>query len=289
MRRRCSNAIDAGLRDSRVALGLPPPHPDRAWLGRLGAGFLQRLLEWRPGHHSTVCSRKEHGMNADIRRKLEMGFRALTFSRAHPDSSAGFATALTRLEERMARGEALATQQRSGVIAERIATARKRELRTMLHRTMLHHVARVAEAASEEQPELARKFRLPKDNGSFQAFRTAARGMVEEAQAQKVLLVSHGLSEPLLDGLVLALDQFDEAMDQAAAGRHAHVGAGADLEAVVQEVVQVVSVMDGLNRFRFANDAERLAAWESASNVITPNRGDGEVQAPVVEQIRPAA
>ena len=228
-------------------------------------------------------------MNADIRRKLEMGFRALNFSRAHPDTSAGFATALTRLEERIARGDALATQQRSGAIAERNATARKRDLRTMLHRSMLRHVARVAEVASEEQPELARKFRLPKDNGSFQAFRTAARGMATEAQAQRELLVRHGLSEPLLDSLVQALSQYDEAMEQAAAGRQAHVGAGADLEAVVQEIQQVVKVMDGLNRFRFANDAEKLAAWESASNVITPSRSEGDGPAPVAEQVRPAA
>ena len=57
----------------------------------------------------------------------------------------------------------------------------------------------------------------------------------------------------MLDSLVQALSQYDEAMEQAAAGRQAHVGAGADLEAVVQEIQRVVKVMDGLNRFRFAN------------------------------------
>jgi hypothetical protein len=30
--------------------------------------------------------------------------------------------------------------------------------------------------------------------------------------------------------------------------------------------------MDGLNRFRFANDPESLAAWESASNTFGPVR-----------------
>ena len=30
-------------------------------------------------------------------------------------------------------------------------------------------------------------------------------------------------------------------------------------------------VMDGLNQYRFMNDAELLAAWESASNVAGPH------------------
>lgn len=228
-------------------------------------------------------------MNADVRRKLEMGFRALNFSQAHQDPSTGFATALTRLEERIGRGDALATQQRAGVIMESTATARKRELRAMMHRSLLRHLARVAEAASAEQPEVARKFRLPKPNGTFQAFRTTARAVAEEAQAAKALLVNHGLSEPLLASLTQALDQYDDSTEQAAAGRRAHVGAGAELEAVVQEILQVVKVMDGLNRFRFARDAEQLAAWESATKVPTPKGGEGDPPPPVAEPVRPAA
>ncbi len=84
-----------------------------------------------------------------------------------------------------------------------------------------------------------------------------------------------GLSEPLLEGLGKALDQFDEAMDQAAAGRAAHVGAVAQLTVLAQEVIQAVGVMDGLNQFRFANDAEKLAAWESAINLFGPSHPEG--------------
>ncbi len=49
---------------------------------------------------------------------------------------------------------------------------------------------------------------------------------------------------------------------------------------MVQELVQVVNVMDGLNRFRFADDAEKLAAWVSASNVAQPSRKKAEEPAP---------
>jgi hypothetical protein len=59
-------------------------------------------------------------------------------------------------------------------------------------------------------------------------------------------------------------------------GRRAHVGAQAELDAIADEVVQVVRLMDGLNRFRFANDPESLAAWDSASNTFGPPRSGGK-------------
>ena len=119
-------------------------------------------------------------MNADIRRKLSTGFTVLTFSRAHPDSSAGFAITLKSLEDLVAKGEGLATQQRAGVIAERNANEHKRELRGKIQSPLLRHVAGVAAVAAPTEPGLPRKFRLPKENGSSQAFRTAARAMAAE-------------------------------------------------------------------------------------------------------------
>jgi hypothetical protein len=231
-------------------------------------------------------------MNAEIRRKLEMGIRALEFSRAHPDASAGFATAMARLEERITRAEGLATQERAGVITERAATARKRELRRVLKRTLLNHLTRVAVVAAREEPELARKFGFPLGNHSYHAFRTAARAMADEAQAQKDLLVRHGLAEPVLEGLAQSLTDLDEAMDQSTAGRRAHIGAGAELAAVVGEMVQLVHVMDGINRFRFSTDAEKLAEWESARNVLGPIRSNGEHEGDGGEtsvEVKPAA
>lgn len=41
-------------------------------------------------------------MKAKTRRKLEMGARALIFSRVHPDPTPGYAVALARLEDRLA-------------------------------------------------------------------------------------------------------------------------------------------------------------------------------------------
>ena len=69
----------------------------------------------------------------------------------------------------------------------------------------------------------------------------------------------------------------------------AHVGARVELELVVQEVMEVVKVLDGRNRFRFQNDAELLAAWESAGNLVTPNSGTADGPTPAPAQVKPAA
>lgn len=109
----------------------------------------------------------------------------------------------------------------------------------------LSHLPQVAKAAAREVPELAQKLVLRPGTSTYLAFSTAARGMRAEAQTQKE-----------------ALDQFDAAVERGTGARHAHVGARAELEEVGDEIVQIVRVMDGLNRYRFLNDSERLATWQ---------------------------
>jgi hypothetical protein len=235
-------------------------------------------------------------MNAKTRRKIEMAKRALDFSRAHPDASPGYTAALTRLEESVARADKLAAQQRDGIAQVRAATAWKQELRDTMRSAHLRHLAQVAKVAAREAPELPAKLSLRPGQLPYLAFRTAARSMAAEAQSQKEMLVKHGLADTVLDGLAKALDQLDEAIEQGTEGRRAHVGASAELDAVADEMVQIVRVMDALNRFRFATEPELLAAWESASNVPGPFRSNGTKPAtgpvappPAGSDVRPAA
>jgi hypothetical protein len=211
-------------------------------------------------------------MKATTRRTIEMATRVLNFSRAHPDPSPGYAAALSRLEKSHTQAQQLAARQREGINEVRAATVQKRDLRRTMRRTQLIHLARVAEAAAKEMPGLAQKFVLSREAIPYLAFRTAARGISAEAQNQKELLVKHGLLDSVLESLTQALGQFDQAVEQGTSGRRSHVGASAELDAVADELVQVVRLMDGLNRFRFAEDAEALAEWESSSNTFGPGR-----------------
>ena len=104
--------------------------------------------------------------------------------------------------------------------------------------------------------------------------------MQAEAEAHKDLLIRHGMSAALLADLTVALDQYDAAVNQTNAGRRAHVGAKADLDAVMEENMLQVQLMDGLNLYRYKDDPEHLAAWESAKNVPWPSTPRPETPPP---------
>ena len=215
-----------------------------------------------------------------------MGDRALAFSKAHPDPSPGYEAMVTRLDEGLSRADVLADQQRNGILEVRVATQRKRDLRRSLRKGHLAHLARVARVAEREVPGLAQRLRIGLIGGTYISFRAAARGMVAEVAARQDVLIKHGLSSTVLDALSLGLDQFDEAVKQGTDGRRAHVGASADLDSVADEVVQIVRIMDGLNKVRFAGNDELLPAWISASSVLaTPIRTPAEPG----EEVKPAA
>jgi len=220
-------------------------------------------------------------MNAKTRTKLDMGDRALNFSRAHPDASPGYAAALTGLEQRLTRAQQLARAQQEGINQRKAASARKHDLQRQMRKTQLKHLARVAEVAAREVPDLAGKFVLTNAPKAYRSFRALAGTMVAEAQTQKELLVKHGLADTVLDSLVQSLDQFDRAITEGTDALRAHVSARAELDVLGDEVVDIVQVMDGLNRFRFADDAAVLAEWDTVSNVIGPARpADDEPETP---------
>jgi hypothetical protein len=230
-------------------------------------------------------------MDRIVRRRLEMAVRVRDFSRAHPSADANYAPVLARLEDRITRMEALARQQQGGYAAKRSSVLRRRELRRRLHHELLRHLVTVAELAAAEDSSLAGKFRLPAANGTNEAFRTHARQMLEQGQASRELLLGHGLAERLLDDLAAAVDQFDVSVAETNEGRRGHIGARAELDAVSDEVMQLVGMLDGLNRYRFGREAEMLAAWESARHVVTGPRAEGkeEPAAPAEGEVKPAA
>ena len=231
-------------------------------------------------------------MNRESRRKIEMGTRALEFSRAHPDSEPGTATAVARLEQLLARATETATVQRDGIIHVRAAAARKEELRRQMRDVPIAHLAEVGRAAAREEHELGKTFTFKPGASTFLAFRTAARSMASSAQTHRELLVKYGLSQSVLDEFVQTLDQFDAAVALGNDGRTAHVGATRELRSVATEIVRTVRVMDGRNRQRFADQEQLLGSWISASTVLgKPGRTVAEPEGgpPAAGEVRPAA
>jgi hypothetical protein len=206
-------------------------------------------------------------MDALRRRQVEMGTRALDFGHAHPDASPGSALALADLKEQLRTAGILAAEQQDGIRAVRAATAQKRELRQLMNDSHLLHVARAGQAAAKELPELAQTFEFTRDPVPYTTFRSRAETLVAAAETHRELLTKHGLADTAFDGLKQALADFDVALAHGMAGRLTHVGASAKLAAVAGDIVKGVKIMDGLNRFRFRDQPDLLAAWKSASKV----------------------
>ena len=185
-------------------------------------------------------------MNGRTRTKLNMGDRALNFSRAHPDASPGYAAALTGLEQRLTKAQQLARVQQEGINQRKAANARKNALRRQMIRAQLRHLSRVAKVAGKDVPELAGKLVLKSQLRAYRAFRAVAGSMVAEAQTQKELLVKHGLADTVLDSLVQSLEQFDRAVTESTDALRTHVSARAELDVLGDEVVEIVEVMDAL-------------------------------------------
>jgi hypothetical protein len=241
-------------------------------------------------------TQQEAGMNAKARRKIEMGARALEFSRAHPDTEPGADAIVTKLEQLLARASEVATAQRDGLIHVHAAKVRKDELRRGMLEIPIAHMAEVGAAAAREKHELGSTFRFKPGADTSLAFQTAARGMASAAHSHREILLKHGLAQSVLDQLVQMLDQFDAAVVLGNQGRTAHIGATRDLTAVSQEIARTVRVMDGRNRLRFADDAQLLGSWLGASRILGERRTatedepavpDGE--APAGGDVRPAA
>ncbi|HEY7683020.1 MAG TPA: hypothetical protein VH879_10290 [Gemmatimonadales bacterium] len=227
-------------------------------------------------------------MNADIRIKLETAARVRDFCRAHPSDSPRHSAALARLEDRLARAETLAAQQRAGHLTVRASVVRRAELRKQIRDRHLRHLARIAVAAAPDQPVVAERFRIPASNANHKTFLTAARGIAAEAAQHRDVFVAYGMPEGFLEDLNTTLNQYEQGMSEAHSGLGAHVGARADLESVTAEIMELVQQFDAMNRYRFLDDPELHAAWESARNIPWHTSG-GTGPTPPQGGVAPAA
>jgi hypothetical protein len=211
-------------------------------------------------------------MDAVTRRKLAMGSRVRDFSRENTSTEPAYVQVLGDLEARLARADQLDAQQRGGETQQREAVIRRTEIRRTIQSELLPNLVRVGQAIAVDRPDLAGRFRLPNKKLPLRSFVSMSRGMFTQAVEDKTLFVARGLAPTLLDDLGKALDAFDRATEESHEGRRDHVGATAELVIVADEIVKLVGQLDGLNRYRFRDNPELKAAWDSARNVVGPFR-----------------
>jgi hypothetical protein len=212
-------------------------------------------------------------MSIQIRRKLGTGARALEFMAANPFPTEPEQRVVLELKELVTRGEELLGQVLAGESGAAEASRQRRALVETLVRDLLRPLSVAGIVAAEEEPAVAQLRRVPSLKGSLQDIRVAAEAMAELATRHREVLIRHGLSANLPDDLAAALAQFDAAMQQAHAGRRAHIGARAELADVGRKVTAVLRQLDGMNMYRYRRDSERNAAWRSAKRVSWPSNG----------------
>lgn len=206
-------------------------------------------------------------MNITVRRKLEMATRVRTFSRAHPSTEPTYTTVLGRLEERLTEAEAIATKWQEARGAASAARNRRRELRRIVHFQLLKYLVAVGTVAAKTRMDLATEFRLPSVGANNQAFLTTVKALAAAAEQQRDALVAAGMAPALLEQLQQKLAEFEVASEEARARKLSHIGARADLALIAGELMDAVRVLDGINRWRFANDPDVMAEWQAARHL----------------------
>jgi hypothetical protein len=221
-------------------------------------------------------------MDRQVRRKLAMASSVRTFSRAHPSADTSYTLVLNRLDGTIVRIEELAKQQEGGYASKHSAAVLRTDLRRRLQGGLLRHLVTVAEDAGTEATGIGERFRLPRANTTHTGFRARASEMLEQARSNQEILVKHGMSATLLDELDAAVKEFDASLAETDDGKQSHVAARAEMKALGDEIMRLVGMLDGFNRYRFHRDPELIVAWESAKRIVsgpTPKPGQ-EVEKP---------
>ena len=207
-------------------------------------------------------------MNTDVRRKLEMAARVREFVRTHSATESSYAPALTRLEERLTRAEAIAARQHTGRTVAKGARDRRKELRHILHFQLLRYLTAVGSVAATSRADLAARFKLPHGNATNSSFVTSVKALIAVAEEQKELLVQEGMDAALLEDLKARVSEFEATLQTVLAARRDHIGARADLEVITAELLRVVKVLDGITRYRFGMNPEKMAEWKAVRQVL---------------------
>jgi hypothetical protein len=226
---------------------------------------------------------------------MEMGANARDFNRTRPSSDPNHGLVLAELDETITRMEGLAAQQVTGVVSRGSSAVRRKEIRRQLNDGLLRHLVTVGNRAAEEQPELTREFRMPSTNLSHTVYRTVARTLLDKGVAHRELLLKFGLGETLLDDLRKAVDELDASVDETVASKQRHILARRELRRLSDQVMQLVGILDGINRYRFAREPQLLAAWDLAKHVVggsqvaAPPSTPGTPADPETGEVKPAA
>jgi hypothetical protein len=225
-------------------------------------------------------------MTRYLQNVMEMVVRVLGFDTL-PSTDPGYLLVMGRLGETLTRAKAMSAQQQNGITGARGAREMRNALQRSLRRELIPALVRIGGVLAKDRTDLAAKFRFPRQ-ASNQVFLVSVKGLLAEAESQREALIKEGMSETLLADFAASVDAFEAASDAARDSRRDHISATADLDLIAKDLLELVRVVDGINRYRFRKDPEAMAAWNAVKGLpFQPKRGDASP--PGTGEVAPAA
>ncbi len=208
-------------------------------------------------------------MQKRIQRTLDTGLRSVQFARANPDDHPVITATVQALDAQLVRAEELATQAEAGRTDATASSRGKTRVRAAIHDDLALLQPFAAMAASR-QPETLLAFELKPFTRGRATFIAATHAVLARATAHQELLTTLGTPADLVPRIAEALATYettDEVKETAAQRR---IGARAELHAVARQIRLSIRYLGALYRVRFKGNAEKLAAWTSASSMHGP-------------------
>lgn len=208
-------------------------------------------------------------MRKEVLRTYDAAGRVVVYCHEHPDPNPVTGAAVATLETLTGRMGGLLEQYQSGLTGADMSVQGKARIRSGI-RDDLADLQRFADVAAQRQPEIAPVFSLPHSHLNQKSFLATSRSILALATANRELLLTYGMPEGLLERIAQGLNQYESVEVKKAVSTQSHVGASAEIEKVRHEMLLVLKHLDALQRVRFAENAEMLAAWRSARDPHGP-------------------
>lgn len=163
-----------------------------------------------------------------------------------------------------------ATVQTASIGNALVSSALKAKLRASL-RADLRILCRTARLITADNPELKKKFRLPKSGD--QQLLSAARAFLENAEPFLAEFPRNDIPAEVLVKLGGDIDAFEAAMGERNQNTSSRVQATARLEELLSRGVKAEQKLDVLVRNRYRNDKASLVSWDAARHVEQHSSG----------------
>lgn len=165
--------------------------------------------------------------------------------------------------------------------AVRVGNTREGRAATRAARTTLKQrvdpIARMAKVIARTNPGFDAPFVRPRQRRQEELL-TTARAYLTAVEPQSAVFIAHGMPSDFVGALRAAVTALEDAAGTRDSGKLARASAKAGVGKAIKEGRAVLSKIDVLVRYHFANDEEVMAAWIRASKlegVPTPKAEKG--------------